>query len=392
MSSATSTPSLLDNPDSKSLPSSSQGNSVDSRIHRQALSAMDFLSCISRSLLVILMVAFYLWSITFLVNPLLTGLASASPKDFSAKSTRIEHGVARSMPLQSAGTALSTSRSWMMTVLLPLLVLSTQLQPNLLLWGVFLQPFPAALAYLVISITPTPPPALKGAIAGEAYEATSSANEPESRFLGPLLVGIALLMLLHMTIERPRMVVLLFAILAQIPTVAAMDGGVYASDRTENRQLRTGLSPEAQWMIEFFSWIYAFGIVCRCILGLFRALDVLIPFLPVYFALKDFANMWFADHQTFLDQAADSRTISKWIFILPIFVLFYCANRNPQRTRLYFCACCIAIMLGVGQTMIASRQSLQPLWLLQTVNAVITASHLGVWYFYLVVNRIGTSD
>jgi hypothetical protein len=204
MSSATAAPSLLDNPDSEPPPPSSQRNCLDSRTHRHALSAMGFLSWISRSLLIILFVALYLWFIAFLVNRLLTGPASASLKGFSTRYTRIEHSVTRSIPLQSAVTVLSTSRSWMVTVLLPLLALSTQLQRDLLLWGIFLQAFPVALAYSITSITLPLLSALKGAIAGEAYKATYSAYEQESRFLGPLLVGIALLTLLHMAIERPK--------------------------------------------------------------------------------------------------------------------------------------------------------------------------------------------
>jgi hypothetical protein len=189
------------------------------------------------------------------------------------------------------------------------------------------------------------------------------------------------------------MAILLFAILSQLPTTAAMNGGM-VPERMENRQLRTRLSPEAQWMIEFFSWIYAFGILCRCILGLFMALDLLIPFLPVYFAPKGFANIWFADQQISLDQTGDSRTVSKWIFILPLIVLFYCSNRNPRRITEFIFACCLAVIVGTNQAMIANPQGqlLLPLWDLGIVNAalitLITATHLAGWCLYLVLNQI----
>ncbi|KAH8746836.1 hypothetical protein BGZ57DRAFT_862119 [Hyaloscypha finlandica] len=185
-----------------------------------------------------------------------------------------------------------------------------------------------------------------------------------------------------------RLVVLILVLVSLLPTALAYRGpklpplpGGYLNENTLRKRFS---APPVSKLVQVLLMLWLFVIINLVFWGLEVAVALLIPFLPAAIAIKRFARNGLANQGSSSGHLPGVSAMSSWIFILPIIAFVHSADRKPEKAKLYFFACLASISLGIGQSMLSNGQSLQPLWLFRTVDAVIVAGHLGIWYLHLV--------
>jgi hypothetical protein len=284
-----------------------------------------------------------------------------------------------------------------MELLLPLFVAQTAGQPNLFVWTASLQAFPIAIAQSIHNITTSPPTVLKGGITRDIRDAANS-SKAEMIFLGALLLVIVFFAL-GGSVRRPKPIILLAACLSNLQTAHAEPGRLSPASRTMRENRRVGsaaargpsLSSELEsFVLNLFLLLFLISVAACLDLGLRSValvLAIIIPLLPVAFALKALASMGPTEQEAWNNDLApspDFSTTSTWIVILPLVVLIYSVARRPRNAKFYLIACLTTISLGIAQSKLATRQSLEPLLLSRTINIAIVASHLALWFLHLV--------
>ena len=220
-----------------------------------------------------------------------------------------------------------------------------------------------------------------------------SAMEPssynESLALGLLLLGLVFLTFLHPKMVRPKLFILLVACMAQLPTVTATDKInlntpviVKQGRRPQPPKLiNSGLDPTTERAAYFILMVYGFVILNLVLWGFGIFLDLLIPFLPLVYALGGFS----IGLNELDSMAVETSTVATnvWIVLLPNVVFFYSGFRKHQHTQEYMILDVLSIGLGYIQRWVEGYQSQKVLWAPFAIKGIL-AGHLLISVLHLL--------
>jgi hypothetical protein len=152
----------------------------------------------------------------------------------------------------------------------------------------------------------------------------------------------------------------------------------------------SGLSPAIESAVYLVLGIWAFAVFYLILWMVSQVLAMLIPFLPLAFAIKSFSKNRLPEQNPPSTQLTNSSSMSWWTAILPLIVLINCCFRKPYNYRRYIIAFVISCFLGVMQHLISNRQLLRLTLPFQATNIGILAGQFAISYLHLM-DTIGST-
>jgi hypothetical protein len=223
---------------------------------------------------------------------------------------------------------------------------------------------------------------------------TSSSSDP--LVLGGLLVIIAFIMLLCPASRRhngSRLMIWLVMFILQFPTALAYRGrrpqNLPRGQMSDASQIPRGaLAPEVnKTFFKLILMLIAFVIFTICFEGLILLFALVVPSLPLAYALKSFTSNYFAEQTVSTNKSAVRSTwdaVDWWTIFLPLFVQLYSCINKPRHIQLYANMFVVSASLGVMQTMVADSPPFGSLWLSLAANVSIIVGHVVILFLHLI--------